>query len=140
MCIYDDHKAYARKVRITERMAKLWCDHQKKKIKEIHEAKKCPLCSAHTLEYESGSYEYNEPDYVYCDNDEIPLVDEEGESYLGTCEFATTNIEDYIKLQHGYDFDYLLALNEYGMTGAGVYGGLANWVKHAKQIISEVSA
>lgn len=137
MSIYADHVAYARKVRITESMAKIWCDNQLKLAAEIEEARKCPVCGKKTLEYEIGSYEENERDCIYCSNDQIPLVDEDGEHYFGECDFATTETEKYEALMPWYDFDTLWAFS-YPENLIIANEGLQEWLKFAKEEVEKI--
>lgn len=137
MSIYTDYAAYARKVRITERLAKIWCDNQLKLAAEIEEAKKCPSCGKNTLEYEMGSYEENERDCIYCSNYEIPLVDEDGEQYFGECDFVTTEIDKHEALMPWYDFDTLWAFS-YPENLIIANEGLQGWLKFVKEEVEKI--
>ncbi|WP_311078105.1 hypothetical protein [Paenibacillus polymyxa] len=140
MSIYDDPAAYARKVRITERLSRIWCEYQVKITEEHEAAKRCPSCGKHTLEYEGGSYEESISPYIYCSNDEIPAVDEDGEKYFFECDYsADFDNEKHEAIPIDYTYDHILAMNCGGMNGVKELGGLQAWFAYAKCYIEGLS-
>jgi ssDNA-binding Zn-finger/Zn-ribbon topoisomerase 1 len=104
MALCDDTKNYAKETFITMEQAEIRCEHFKKIHQKIQDAKKCPKCGKHTLQIELGSYEENTTDYVYCDNDEIPYI-EDGEEYFNECDFTSDVTAQFEPISHWYDFD-----------------------------------
>ncbi|KJD37375.1 hypothetical protein QD46_25240 [Paenibacillus polymyxa] len=136
MSIYDDPAAYARKVRITERLSRTWCEYQAKILKEHEAAKRCPSCGKHTLEYEGGSYEECIQPYIYCSNDEISALDEDGEEYFAECDFSADFDNDkHEAIPIDYTYDHILAMNCGTMNGVKEFGGLQAWFAYAKRDI-----
>ncbi|ALP36813.1 hypothetical protein ASL14_12210 [Paenibacillus sp. IHB B 3084] len=60
MNIYDNPEKFAKDLKISLEQAEMWCKNQKKIQEEIEQARLCPKCGKHTLEYEIGSYEEGE--------------------------------------------------------------------------------
>ncbi|MGR6760290.1 hypothetical protein ACU1JV_00405 [Paenibacillus sp. T2-29] len=138
MSIYDDPAAYARKVRITERLSRIWCEYQAKILKEHEAAKRCPSCGKHTLEYEGGSYEECIQPYIYCSNDEILAIDEDGVEYFAECDFsADFDIEKHEAIPIDHTYDHILAMNCGTMNGVKEFGGLKAWFAYAKRDIEK---
>lgn len=136
MSIYDDPAAYARKVRITERLSRIWCEYQAKILKEHEAAKRCPSCGKHTLEYEGGSYEECIQPYIYCSNDEIPAIDVDGEEYFAECDYSADfddNKHEAIPID--YTYDHILSMNCDTINGVKEFGGLQAWFTYAKRDI-----
>lgn len=139
MNIYENPALYARTVRITERLARIWCDHQQKLMAQVEKASFCPKCGKPTLEWELGSYEEGNEDYIYCSNYEVPYVNEEdGEQWLGDCDYMSDIKTEHEPLAHWYTFDHLLALNRTNMNVVEEFGGLKKWFTFAKKDIEEI--
>jgi hypothetical protein len=108
MSLCDNAKEYAEKTYITLEQAKIRCQYFIKLKAKIYEAKKCPKCGEHTLEIESGSYEEGYSSYVYCENDKIPTVDEDGDEYMEECDFTSDVTKEFEPISHWFDFDVVL--------------------------------
>jgi carboxypeptidase C (cathepsin A) len=111
MSLYDHPKEYAKETFMSLDQAEIRCRHYKKMQEKRHKAKKCPTCGKHTLQIEDGSYEEGITAYVYCENDEVPYVDEEGDTCFTDCEFTSEITEQYEPISHWYDFDEVLAFS-----------------------------
>ena len=78
---------------------------------------KCPKCLTGELYLtdSGGEPEYQEPQWVRCDNDEVSSVDEYGEMTYIECDFTDDNdTEKYEELQSWYGFDadeFLASMN-----------------------------
>jgi hypothetical protein len=105
MTLCVETKTYAEATFITMEQAEIRCEHFKKISQEMHEARKCPKCGKHTLAIES---EASTSDYVYCENDEIP-VNEDGEEYFTDCDYSTIATSKHKAVSHWHDFDVVLA-------------------------------
>lgn len=104
MSNYADVKAYAKRNQITEAQAKVRCDHFLAIERKIEAAKVCPKCNQPTLEFEQGSYEEGYGDFIFCDNDEVPVI-EDGETVMDDCGFKSDVIDPFKILGSGEDFD-----------------------------------
>lgn len=139
MSIYETPALYARKVRITERLARIWCNHQLKLQADVELASICPKCGKPTLESEMGCYEEGTEAYVYCSNDTIPYEDEDDATIqLGECDYVSDVREEHVPLSNWYTFDHLLAMHSGIMGEVSDYGGLIEWFTSAKKDIEEV--
>ena len=133
MSLYKNPKQYAKEMGIPERLAILFCGYQLKLAERIEKAKFCPQCGKSSLEFELGSYEEQSVDQVYCENDMVPFVNEDGEPDYKECEFHTSNInEDLALLQIGADFDPVWALRDSWL------GDQQDWLDYAKQSILDI--
>ncbi|MCK2000725.1 hypothetical protein MZM54_04890 [[Brevibacterium] frigoritolerans] len=108
MSLYNNPKEYAKETMMSIEQATLRCEHFKKIQQIMHEAKKCPKCGKHSLGIEGGSYEEGYSDYVYCENDEVVVI-ENGEELFTDCGFTSDVKEEYEPLNHWYDFDVILS-------------------------------
>jgi hypothetical protein len=138
MSIYADPVKYARMARITIGMAEIWCAEQLRLAAEIEAARTCPKCGKPTLTYEIGCYEEGYDDYIHCENDEVPEVDEEGEDYYSECEFLCEPNKEMSALAPWYDFDVLLAMKSGFMDEVGRSSSLGEWIKFAKEEVSKI--
>lgn len=110
MNIYESPEEYAETVNISLEQAKIRCEHFLAIQKEIHESLKCPKCGQHTLEFEGGEWEVGVKDYVYCSNDKISTVDEEGDEFMEECDF-TDDVKPQYKFYGMHDFDEVLYMH-----------------------------
>ena len=138
MSIYESPALYARKVRITERLAYIWCEHQLKLQAEANKASVCPRCGEASLEWEIGSYEEGNADYIYCSNYEFSY-EEDGEQYLGDCDYTSEIKSEHEPLAVWYTFDHLLAMNCGSMDGVNGFGDLQKWFLSAKKDIEKIA-
>jgi hypothetical protein len=131
--LYKNPKQYAKEMGITERLAILFCGYQLRLAERIEKAKFCPQCGKASLEFELGCYEEQSVDQVYCENDMVPFVNEDGEPDYKECEFHTSNITaDTALLQFGSDFDPVWALRDSWL------GDRRDWFDYAKQSIIDI--
>ncbi|KXY16187.1 hypothetical protein [Bacillus cereus] len=95
MTIYSDVTKYAKECGITSAQAKLRCDHFLKLNDEAEKARVCPECKQQSLIIEHSDCEYSSTSWVQCEE----------------CDFTDdVDKEQYIALQHWYDFDDVLAI------------------------------
>lgn len=137
MSIYDDPVTYAKKVRIPVSLSKIWCAEQLRLQKEMDAARVCPKCGHGTLVLEGGSYEECTSDYVYCEYDEIPAVDEEGEEYFKECDYTSDPKKEHEPLSSWYDFDVILAMS-IGKDSAFEEETLQDWVRFVKSEVNNI--
>lgn len=108
MALCDNSKEYAEKTLISLEQAEIRCEYFRKIKEKMYEAKKCPKCGEHTLEIEGGSYEEGINSYVYCENDKIIVIDEDGEEYETECDFTSDITKEFEPISDWYDFDVVL--------------------------------
>jgi hypothetical protein len=108
MSLCDNPKEYAKQTHISLEQAEIRCKYFKELKEKIHAARKCPKCGEHTLAIEGGSYEEGIQSYVYCENDKIPTIDEEGDEYMEECDFTSDVTKEFEPISHWYDFDVVL--------------------------------
>jgi hypothetical protein len=137
MSLYADPMKYARMVRLPLSLAKTWCEKQLKIENEIEKARVCPTCQKATLEYETGDYEAGTTDYIYCSNDEIQVIDEDGEPYFTECDFVSDPQKQFEPLMIGYDFDFISALSWDNTHSLKQFNNLLEWVNYAKVEITK---
>jgi hypothetical protein len=137
MSMYSDHIAYAKKVRIPLRLSKIWCDNQLRLAKEMEHASICPKCGKPTLILESGSYEENTRDYVYCENYEIPET-EDGEEYMTDCDYVTEPQKEHEPLSHWYDFDTIWAYSGGMIERKEMYPNLQEWLDFVRKEVASI--
>jgi hypothetical protein len=138
MNIYDDHVAYAKETRIPIRLAKIWCENQLELQKEMDAARICPKCKKNTLVLESGSYEENTSDYVYCENDEISVIDVDGEEYFKDCDYTAEPQKEHEPLSSWYDFDVILAMSSTMLDRDREFGGLHGWLTFVRSEVANI--
>jgi len=110
--IYDNAEEYAKQTFTTLEQAKIRCDHYKKLQEQQHQAKKCPKCGQHTLEFETGCYEEGYGDYIYCENEKVEkVIDEDGEEFYKECDFTSKVTKNFEPIHHWWDFDEVLAFS-----------------------------
>lgn len=128
MSIYNDPDQYAKLTRIPLETAKIFCNHYLNVQEEIEKATICPKCGEQTLDYESGSYEEGTNTYVFCANDSIKRIDNEGNEYEDECEFSSEDVEKFAPLFPHYDLDVVLYF-------ASTFKEEENWDKSTKEVI-----
>lgn len=111
MSIYNNIEEYAKQTFMTTEQATIRCAHFKELEQKTHEAKKCPKCGKHMLAIETGSYEEGTHDYVYCENEQVLVVDEDGDECFTDCDFTSDVETEYEPIWHWYDFDEVLAFS-----------------------------
>lgn len=121
MSIYNNPEQYAKETHMTLAQAEVRCAHFKQLAQKMEDIRTCPKCGKNTLELEGGSYEEGIKASVYCENDEVKVVDEEdGEEYFTDCDFTSPVTKEYQALDSYYDFDIVLEfageINEVGIT------------------------
>jgi len=136
MSIYNDPIKYAKLTRIPISYARIWCLNQLEIQTVIDAAKVCPKCGKATLELEGGCYEEGTQDYVYCANDEIPAVDDDGEEYFTECDYTADPEKEHETLSSWYDFDVILALS-YGHMNE--FKCLMDWFNFVKSEIQNLN-
>lgn len=109
MSIYQSVEEYAKQTNITKEQAKIRCDYYLALQKKADEKRVCPECKQATLVHESGCSEGGYGDYIYCENDKVPYV-EDGEEGMTDCEFTTNDTGEYEEIMSYYDFDVVLAM------------------------------
>ena len=110
MGVRDSVEGYAEKLNMTVEQAKVRLDHFASMQEGIKESKKCPKCGMYTLEIDGGEWEAGVQAFIYCENDEVPTVDEDGEEYLESCEFTDSPKDCYIFASEP-DFDEVLMVS-----------------------------
>lgn len=110
MSIYNNSEEYAKRTFMSLEQAEIRCEYFRKLQQKMYESKKCPKCGQHTLEIEGGSYEEGTKDYVYCENDKVSEIDEDGEKYLADCDYTSDVDKEHEPISQWYDFDEVLAL------------------------------
>lgn len=139
MGLYDDPVAFAKKTRIPVSLSRIWCLNQLALQKEIEAARICPKCGQPTLVLESGSYEEGTNDYVYCEYDQIPMVDEaDGEEYKVECDYTADPGKEHEPLSSWYDFDVILAFSVGMVERDKEFGGLQEWVKFVRDEVNKI--
>jgi len=137
LSIYNDPIAYAREYRVPVRLSRIWCEKQLALRAEQEAASICPKCRQPALVIEHGNYEEGTRDYVYCDNDEIPALNEDGEKEYISCDFVSEFEKQFEPLAHWWDFDPIIAMNCGTMDGVKEFGGLAEWLKFVRDTVKE---
>lgn len=110
MTIYNDPQKYSKQTSTSIEQAELRCSLFKQIQQKVHEARKCPKCSKHTLTLEEGNYEEGYSDYIYCENDKIVVIDD-GEECTTDCGFTSEALKEFELLYHWHDFDEVLAFS-----------------------------
>lgn len=138
MSIHNDHVEYAKKVRMPVNLAKIWCTNQLEIKEEMNKAKICPKCEKPTLELELGSYEEGYNDYVYCVNNEILAIDDDGEEYYTDCDYTSEPKNEHEPLSCWYDFDVLLA-HSIGYDESRKHDtDLQEWLKFVREEVGKI--
>lgn len=109
MNIYQSATEYAKQTNTTEEQAKIRCDYYLALEKKAEKKRVCPDCKQPTLVYESSCSEGGYGDYIYCENDKVPYV-EDGEEGVTDCEFTANDCGEYEEIMPYTDFDVVLAM------------------------------
>ncbi len=110
MSIYDSVEGYAKELNMSVEQAKIRIDHFSKTKAEMKESMKCPKCQQYTLAVEHGEWEAGVSSWIYCENDKIEKVDEEGDKYFDECDF-TDDVENKYLFAFEHDFDVVLMMS-----------------------------
>lgn len=110
MSVYETAEKYAEQLNMSLEQASIRLEYFYKVKEEMKETRKCPKCHQYTLAVEGGEWESGISDWVYCENDNIERIDEEGEKYFGECDF-TDSIENKYLFAFEYDFDAVLMMS-----------------------------
>lgn len=108
--IYDSVEKYSKKLNMSVEQAKVRLDYFSKVKVEIEESRKCPKCGQYTLVFEGGEWECGISDYIYCENDKIEKVDEEGDLFYDECDFNDDVKSEYL-FAFNNDFDVVLMMS-----------------------------
>lgn len=110
MSVYDSAEKYAEHLNMTLEQAKVRLEYFSKVKEEMKATRKCPKCGEYSLAVEGGEWECGVPDWVYCANDKIEKIDEEGDKYFDECDF-TDDVESKYLFAFEHDFDAVLMMS-----------------------------
>lgn len=137
--MYNDPVAFARQVRMPMSLSKIWCANQLELQKQMEAARLCPKCLQYTLVLEPGSYEECTNDYVYCENYEVPAIDEDdGTEYMAECDYVTYPEKAHEPLAHWFDFDIIWAFSCGFMDKMHEFGNLQEWVRFCREEVEKI--
>jgi hypothetical protein len=139
MSIYENPTQYAEKNSIPLELAEKWCEDMLKIDNKINLLKVCPICNQPTLEYESGSYEESISDYIYCENDKILMIDENGEECETECAFTSNIVGEYSLLQPDINFDVIRWFGMSPKERLQEFGDNEKWLEFARKTIEKES-
>lgn len=110
MGIYDSAETYAKEIHIKDlHLAGIRANHYRNLMEQQYEARKCPKCGKHSLQFEGGSYEENTRDYIYCENGEVLEKDlDDGTLRETDCGYATEFEDKHRILTDAETFDEVL--------------------------------
>lgn len=110
MSIYESAEKYAEHLNMSLEQATIRLEYFSKVKEEMKETRKCPKCKQYTLAVEGGEWESGISDWIYCENDKIEMMDEEGEKYFGECDFTDGVKKEYL-FAFDHDFDAVLMMS-----------------------------
>lgn len=110
MSVYDSVEKYATELNMSIEQAEIRLAYFKKVREEMKHSRKCPKCHKYTLEFEGGEWESGIKDWVYCANDEIEKIDDEGNKFLDECDFTDDVRKEHLFAFH-HDFDVVLMMS-----------------------------
>lgn len=108
--IYESPEKYAEHLNMSLEQAKIRLEYFLKVKEEMKKTQRCPKCEQHTLAIEGGEWESGVSDWIYCENDKIELIDEEGYKYFEECDFTDDVKKEYL-FAFEADFDVVLMMS-----------------------------
>lgn len=109
MSIYDSVETYSKQLNMSLEQAKIRVEYFLKMRDEMEKSRKCPKCGQLTLDVESGEWESGISDWIYCGNDEIETVNDDGDKFYEECEF-TDDVKNEYLFAFDHDFDVVLMM------------------------------